>query len=306
MTGSAIRERTTRGGSNASGRDPRVIGYRSGPMNADDLRAAIAQEQPRAVEELSTLVRIPSIAVPGSDAKPGRASAEATADILEGAGYGGVRLIELPGVDHPAVFGEVAGPAGAPTLLLYAHHDVQPEGPLEEWTSPPFEPEVRDGRLYGRGTSDDKCGIVMHAASLRAWGGTPPVNVKVLVEGEEEATTDHLPFLIEGHRELLAADVIGVADGGNWRQGVPTIETSIRGVVDCIVTVRALDLAVHSGSYGGPAIDAISALARILSTLHEDDGTVAIEGLTHGPWEGLQVSGEESRGGTTIRAGLRV
>jgi acetylornithine deacetylase/succinyl-diaminopimelate desuccinylase-like protein len=160
---------------------------------------------------------------------------------------------------------------------------------------------VRDGRLYGRGTSDDKCGIVMHAASLRAWDGTPPVTVKVLVEGEEEATTEHLPFLIEGHRELLAADVIGVADGGNWRRGVPTIETSIRGVVDCIVRVRALDLAVHSGSYGGPAIDAISALARILSTLHDDDGSVAIEGLTHGPWEGLELSEDDFREDTPLR-----
>jgi acetylornithine deacetylase/succinyl-diaminopimelate desuccinylase-like protein len=270
-------------------------------MNAEDLRAAIARDQPRVVEELKTLVRIPSIAFPGYDDKPVRASAEATADILEGAGLGGVRLIELPDVDHPAVFGEVAGPAGAPTLLLYAHHDVQPEGPLEQWTSPPFEPEVRHGRLYGRGSSDDKCGIVMHAAALRAWGGTPPVTVKVLVEGEEEASAEHLPFLIEGHKDILRADVIGVADGGNWRSGIPTLETSIRGVVDCIVTVRALDLAVHSGAYGGPAIDAISALARILSTLHDDGGQVAIEGLTHGPWEGLQLTEEDYREDTPLR-----
>jgi acetylornithine deacetylase/succinyl-diaminopimelate desuccinylase-like protein len=270
-------------------------------MNADELRDAIAHDQPRVVEELKTLVRIPSIAFPGYDDKPVRASAEATADILEGAGFGGVRLIELPDVDHPAVFGEVAGPAGAPTVLLYAHHDVQPEGPLEQWTTPPFEPEVREGRLFGRGSSDDKCGIVMHAAALRAWDGTPPVTVKVLVEGEEEASAEHLPFLIEGHKDILRADVIGVADGGNWRSGVPTLETSIRGVVDCIVTVRALDLAVHSGAYGGPAIDAISALARILSTLHDDDGQVAIEGLTHGPWEGLQLTEEDYREDTPLR-----
>ena len=270
-------------------------------MHADELRAAIAEWHPRAVEELSNLVRIPSIAFPGYDDKPVRESAEATAETLEAAGYGGVRLIELPDVDHPAVFGEVAGPAGAPTILLYAHHDIQPEGPLEEWTSPPFEPEVRDGRLYGRGTSDDKCGIVMHAAAMRAWEGEPPVTVKVLVEGEEEASAEHLPFLIGGHRELLVADVIGVADGGNWRAGIPTLETSIRGVVDCIVTVRALDLAVHSGAYGGPAIDAISALARILATLHDDDGQVAIEGLTHGPWEGLQLTEEEYREDTPLR-----
>jgi acetylornithine deacetylase/succinyl-diaminopimelate desuccinylase-like protein len=270
-------------------------------MNAEELRAAIATERARVLEELKTLVRIPSIAFPGYDDKPVRASAETTGDILEAAGFGGIRLIELPDVDHPAVFGEVAGPAGAPTVLLYAHHDVQPEGPLEQWTSPPFEPEVRDGRLYGRGTSDDKCGIVMHAAAMRAWGGKPPVNVKVLVEGEEEASAEHLPFLIGEHKELLSADVIGVADGGNWRSGIPTLEISIRGVVDCIVTVRSLDLAVHSGSYGGPAIDAISALARVLTTLHDDEGQVAIEGLTHGAWEGLQLTEEEYREDTPLR-----
>jgi acetylornithine deacetylase/succinyl-diaminopimelate desuccinylase-like protein len=192
-------------------------------MRADELRVAIAEWHPRAVEELSNLVRIPSIAFPGYDEKPVRECAEATAETLEAAGYGGVRLIELPDVDHPAVFGEVAGPAGAPTILLYAHHDIQPEGPLEEWTSPPFEPEVRGGRLYGRGTSDDKCGIILHAASLRAWGGVPPVSVKVLVEGEEESSAAHLPFLIDGHKELLAADIVAVADGGNWRAGVPTL-----------------------------------------------------------------------------------
>ena len=270
-------------------------------MNAGDLREAVAREQPRAVEELSTLVRIPSIAFPGYDDKPVRASAEATAEILEAAGFGGVRLIDLPDVDHPAVFGEAEGPAGAPTVLLYAHHDVQPEGPREQWTSHPYEPEVRRGRLFGRGSSDDKCGIVIHAAAMRAWEGQPPVTVKVLVEGEEEASAEHLPFLIGGHKELLRADVIGVADGGNWRAGVPTLETSIRGVVDCIVTVRALDLAVHSGSYGGPAIDAISALARILSTLHDDEGRVAIQGLTHGPWDGLQLTEEQFREETPLR-----
>ena len=275
-------------------------------MHADELRSAVAAWHPRAVEELSNLVRIPSIAFPGYDDKPVRESAEATAGILEAAGYGGVRLIELPDVGHPAVFGEVAGPPGAPTVLLYAHHDIQPEGPLEEWTSPPFEPEVRDGRLYGRGTSDDKCGILLHAASLRAWGGEPPVTLKVLVEGEEEASGEHLPFLIEGHKELLAADIVAVADGGNWRAGLPTLETSIRGVVDCRITVRVLDLAVHSGVHGGPAPDALSALARVLATLHDDEGEVAIEGLSRESWDGLQVSEEEFREDTPLRPGVRL
>lgn len=278
-----------------------------GRMTPEDLRAAVSDDLPRTVEELSRLVRIPSIAFPGYDGAPVRASAEATAEILDGAGYTGVRLIELPdGVEHPAVYGEVRGPAGAPTVLLYAHHDVQPEGPVDEWTSPPFEPDVRDGRLFGRGTSDDKCGIAMHAAALRAWGGSPPATVKVLVEGEEEAGTEHLPFLIDGHRDLLAADVVGVADGGNWRTGVPALDSSIRGVVDCRVTVRALDLAVHSGSFGGAVPDALTALARILASLHDDEGNVAIEGLAGSPWRGVQMSEEELREEVPLRPGVRL
>ena len=276
-------------------------------MSIDELRAAVAEGMPRSVEELGQLVRIPSIAFPGYDDAPVRASAEATAEILEASGFGGVRVIDLPdGVDHPAVFGEVPGPAGSPTVLLYAHHDVQPEGPVQEWSSPPFEPEVRDGRLYGRGSSDDKCGIVLHAAALRAWGGRPPVTLKVIVEGEEEATTEHLPFLIDGHRELLAADVVGIADGGNWRTGVPALETSIRGVVDCVVTVRVLDLAVHSGQYGGPVPDALSSLSRILATLQDDDGEVAIDGLAVGAWDGVEISEDELREETPLRPGVRL
>jgi acetylornithine deacetylase/succinyl-diaminopimelate desuccinylase-like protein len=272
----------------------------------DDLRNAVAENLPRALADLERLVRIPSIAFPDYDPAPVRASAEATAEILEAAGYAGVRLIELPdGVDHPAVFAEAQGPPGAPTVLLYAHHDVQPEGPLEEWTSPPYEPEVRDGRLFGRGSADDKCGIVLHSTALRAFAGHPPVNVKVLVEGEEEAGTEHLPFLIEGHRNLLEADVVCIADGGNWRTGVPALETSIRGVVDCTITVRVLDLAVHSGVYGGVAPDALSSLSRILATLHDDEGNVAIGGLLRVGWDGVQMTDEEFREETPLRPGVR-
>jgi acetylornithine deacetylase/succinyl-diaminopimelate desuccinylase-like protein len=272
----------------------------------DELRERVHADRTRAVEELSRLVEIPSIAFPGYDDAPVRASAQLTAEILEAAGFGGVRLIELPDVGHPAVFGEIAGPAGAPTVLLYAHHDVQPEGPLDGWRSPPFEPQQRDGRLYGRGSSDDKCGIVVHAAAIRAWDATPPVTVKVIVEGEEEASTAHLPFLIEGHKDLLAADVVGVADGGNWRTTIPALETSIRGVVDCRVTVRVLGLAVHSGSWGGPIPDALTSLARLLATLHDERGDVAIDGLVDAPWDGVEVSEDELREQTPIGSSVEL
>jgi acetylornithine deacetylase/succinyl-diaminopimelate desuccinylase-like protein len=165
---------------------------------------------------------------------------------------------------------------------------------------------VRDGRLFGRGSSDDKCGIVIHAEALRAWGAAPPVSVKVLVEGEEESSTEHLPFLIDGHRDLLAADVVGVADGGNWRTGVPALNTSIRGAVDCRVTVRVLDLAVHSGTNGGAIPDALSSLARILASLHDEDGGIAVQGLLHQPWGGVQVTEDDLRAMAPIRPGVRL
>jgi acetylornithine deacetylase/succinyl-diaminopimelate desuccinylase-like protein len=275
-------------------------------MGPEELRAAIAEGMPRTRADLERLVRIPSISFADYDPSPVRRSAEATAEILQAAGLESVRLIELPDVDHPAVFGEIPAPEGAATVLLYAHHDVQPEGPVEGWTSPPFEPVERGGRLYGRGTADDKCGIAIHAAVLRAWSGQPPVGLKVIVEGEEESSTAHLPFLIEGHEDLLRADVICIADGGNWRTGVPALETSIRGIVDCRVTVRTLDAAVHSGVYGGPIPDALTSLARILATLHDDDGNVAVEGLADREWEGVQITEEDLRADASIRPGVRL
>ena len=160
----------------------------------EELRERIAADMPRAIVELERLVRIPSMGYPGYDPANVRASAEATKEILQEAGVENARLLELDG-GHPAVFGEVPGPEGAPTVLLYAHHDVQPEGPLDEWDTPPFEPVVKDGRMYGRGAADDKSGIVVHAAAIRALlvDGDPPVTIKVVVEGEEECSTEHLP-----------------------------------------------------------------------------------------------------------------
>ncbi len=267
-------------------------------MEPQELRERIAADMPRVTEELARLVRIPSIGHPGHDPANVRASAEATRDVLAGAGLADTRLLELEG-GHPAAFGRSAGPDGGPSLLLYAHHDVQPEGPAEGWTSAPFDPAVRDGRMYGRGAADDKSGVVIHAAALRALGlheGTElPVTVKVLVEGEEECTTAHLPDLVKGNADLLRADVAVVADGGNYRNGLPTLGTSIRGVTDCVVTVRVLAQAQHSGAYGGPIPDALTILCRMLARLHDDDGNVAIPGLRRFAWTGTEVSEEEVR-----------
>jgi cysteinylglycine-S-conjugate dipeptidase len=273
-------------------------------MSAEDVRARVAAGMPQTVADLERLVRIPSKGYPGDDPANVRASAETTRDIFIDAGVSNARLLELDG-GHPAVFGQVDGPEGAPTVLLYAHHDVQPEGPLEEWDSPPFAPEVRDGRLYGRGSADDKSGVVIHAAALRALGNDVPVTVKLLVEGEEECSTAHLPQLVQGNADLLRADVAVICDAGNYRTGVPTITTSIRGVTDCVVQVRVLEQAQHSGSFGGAIPDAITALARIISKLHDDDGNVAIPGLRRYTWEGAEYPEDDLLVEARTVAGLR-
>ncbi|MEA2550313.1 MAG: cysteinylglycine-S-conjugate dipeptidase [Actinomycetota bacterium] len=267
-------------------------------MEAADIRARVAAGMPQTIKDLSSLVEIPSRGFEGYDPAAVRSSAEATRAVFAAAGVTNARLLELNG-GHPAVFGQVDGPPGSATVLLYAHHDVQPEGPLDEWTTPPFEPVVRVGRLFGRGAADDKSGVAMHAAALRALGVhegvRPPVTVKLLVEGEEECSTEHLPELVQGNADLLQADVAVIGDSGNYREGVPTITTSIRGVTDCVVEVRVLAQAQHSGSFGGPVPDAVSALARIIASLHDDRGNVAIAGLHRFAWTGMEVPEDELR-----------
>ena len=243
-----------------------------------DLVTAIDDLFPSLCERLEALTHIPSVSAAGYEPAEVRRSAEATAHLLRQAGMQDVRLLELDDA-HPAVYGEIPGPAGSPTVLLYAHHDVQPPGPPEEWTSPAFEPVERDGRLYGRGTSDDKAGIIVHLGAIEAHGCKPPVGVKVFVEGEEEIGSDHLAEFIEMYKELLASDVIVIADSANIETGRPSLTTSLRGLVDCEVEVRTLKHATHSGLAGGVVPDALTCLARLLATLHEDDGRVAIPGL---------------------------
>jgi acetylornithine deacetylase/succinyl-diaminopimelate desuccinylase-like protein len=276
-------------------------------MHDEALRARIRDGMPGATQELERLVRIPSMGYRGYDPANVRASAETTRDILRDAGADDARLLELEG-GHPAAFAEIPGPDGAPTVLLYAHHDVQPEGPLDQWDTPPFEPVVKDGRMYGRGAADDKSGIVAHAAAIRALlaDGPPPVTIKVVVEGEEECSTEHLPQLVEGNAELLRADVAVIADGGNYRNGVPTLNTSIRGVTDLVVQVRVLPQAQHSGSYGGPIPDAIIALARMIASLHDDRGEVAIAGLKRFRWEGAQIPEDELREESRVLDGVEL
>lgn len=260
----------------------------------EDLRAAAHAAYPRVRQDLERLIRIPSIAFPGFDPEPVRRSAEATAEILQATGLRGVRLLDMDGVP-PAVYGELRSPDGAPTVLLYAHHDVQPAGDEAEWETPPFEPTERNGRLFGRGSCDDKGGIALHQAALLAHDARPPVGVKVLIEGEEEVGSPNLDRFLERFGESLSADVIVLADATNWRIGVPGLTTKLRGLVDCEVEVRTQDHAVHSGMYGGVFPDALTSLCRLLATLHDERGNVAIPGLTSGPTDPLDLTEEDIR-----------
>ena len=259
-------------------------------MSDDDLRAAVARELPGVRADLERLVRIPGIAFEGFDHSHVERSAEAVAELLRGCGLD-TRIVRRGG--QPAVIGTRAAPPGAPTVLLYAHHDVQPAGDPALWTGDPFEPQERDGRLYGRGAADDKAGVMAHVAALRAFGDRLPVGVVVFVEGEEEYGSDSLDALLEEHREQLRSDVIVIADSGNWDVGVPALTTSLRGLVNCFVEVRVLRSAVHSGMFGGPVPDALTVLARLIATLHDEDGEPAVDGLVGR--EGASVDYPEDR-----------
>ncbi|MDT5279391.1 MAG: hypothetical protein QOJ20_586, partial [Mycobacterium sp.] len=232
---------------------------------------------PSVRRDLEDLVRIESVWADPARRPEVQRSADAVAKLLSEAGFDDVRIVSEGGA--PAVIARHPAPPGAPTVLLYAHHDVQPEGDPGQWQSPPFEPTERDGRLYGRGSADDKAGIATHLAAFRAHGGAPPVGVTVFVEGEEESGSPSLSRLLAAHRDVLASDVIVIADSDNWSIDVPSLTVSLRGLADCIVEVATLDHGLHSGIWGGVAPDAVSALVRLLASLHDDDGNVAVAGL---------------------------
>jgi len=232
---------------------------------------------PRALADLKAHIAIPSVSSQPEHAADVRASAEQVAAWLREIGAAVVEIVQEGG--QPAVFASFPAPEGQPTVCLYAHHDVQPTGDPGLWTSPPFEAVERDGRLLGRGSADDKGGVALHLAVLRAFEGRPPVGVKVFIEGEEEIGSPTMEAMLKTHHDKLAADVFVIADSGNWDVGVPALTHTLRGVVDCVVEVSTLDHGLHSGGFGGLVPDALTCLCRLLATLHDERGNVAIAGL---------------------------
>ncbi|MCM3500348.1 dipeptidase [Microbacterium sp. P26] len=255
----------------------------------DAVQKAADSGIPSALADLGSLVRIPSIAWPAFDQSALVKSADAVAALLEGTGVFDsveVKRAAIPGTDEfgqPAVLATRAARNGRPTVLLYAHHDVQPPGDEALWESPPFEPTVRDGRLYGRGAADDKAGIMAHVGAIRAvaevLGDDLDLGIAVFIEGEEEYGSRSFAQFLADNADVLRADVIVVADSGNWDERTPGLTVSLRGNARFTLTVRTLEHASHSGMMGGAVPDAMLATVKLLATLWDDDGAVAVEGL---------------------------
>ncbi|MGV9238689.1 M20/M25/M40 family metallo-hydrolase [Streptomyces nigra] len=278
-------------------------------MSSIPVAETVASLMPRAKAELTELVAFKSVAdfdqFPRSESE---GAARWVADALRAEGFEDVALLDTPDGTQ-SVYGYLPGPEGAKTVLLYAHYDVQP--PLDEagWSTPPFELTERDGRWYGRGAADCKGGVIMHLLALRALkaDGGVPVNVKVIAEGSEEMGTGGLERYAEAHPELLKADTIVIGDSGNFRVGLPTVTTTLRGMTMVRVQIDTLAGNLHSGQFGGAAPDALGALIRVLDSLRAEDGSTTVDGLTGGSsWEGLQYDEAQFRADAKVLDGVEL
>lgn len=274
------------------------------PTHHAELLAAVQREFAPAVDDLRALVALGAVSSLPDRRDAVHRAARTVAGLVERTGCDDVQVVDEGG--QPAVIARFPAPPGQPTVCLYAHYDVQPTGDPELWTTPPFTATERDGRLYGRGAADDLAGVVLHLAALRAFGGKPPVGVTLFIEGEEEIGSPSLRRLLKRYRTELEADVFVIADSVNWGQGVPAFTTTLRGLAECVVEVRTLRHPLHSGGFGGVAPDAVTSLCRLLATLHDDAGNVAVEGLTSSSAPELEYPEERLRADAGLLDGVRL
>ncbi|WP_026374174.1 dipeptidase [Agrococcus lahaulensis] len=276
--------------------------------------AAVDAGFARAVEDLKALVRIPSVSWDAYDPAHVRESAEAVAALAEGTGvFERVSIERAPIGDtdqlgQPAVLATRAARNGKPSILLYAHHDVQPWGDEALWRTPPFEPTEIDGRLHGRGASDDKAGVITHLAAVRALAEVldPEVGLALFIEGEEEHGSRSFQRFLELHAEALRADIIVVADSDNWSTETPSLTVALRGNVALNVRITTLGHASHSGMYGGAVPDAMLAFAKLAATIWDDEGSVAIEGLTEADLDVPEQSEQHLRDEAAVLDGVEL
>jgi acetylornithine deacetylase/succinyl-diaminopimelate desuccinylase-like protein len=269
-----------------------------GSALADGVRGLMPQLR----SDLEALVRIPSVSVPGRIDEPLLRAFELTSRLFEDAGVTVGRL-DLPDT-APVVTGEIPAPPGAPTVLLYSHYDVVPAGDESLWSSPPFQPTERDGALVARGVADTKSNILAHVGALRAWGGRPPVGIKVCIEGHEEIGSGALTSYPATDPARFAADALVIGDMGSIRPGVPTLTTALRGMANVTLEARTLRSGKHSGQYGGAAPDALLAVLRAIASLHDEHGDVAVAGLRREEWEGAEQPEEDFRELGTVLDGM--
>ena len=281
------------------------MNFSADSLRPDNLSATLTKEKvsarfPKALSLLSDLVRIPGIAWPAFPAEQLELSAERVASEFMASG-----IFETVEIRRATVNGEVGAPAvvahraaknGRPQILLYAHHDVQPPGDSEQWQTPPFQPTVIGDRIFGRGAADDKAGIVAHLTAIEVLrdmvGPDFELGISVFIEGEEEAGSPTFRKFLEENRDVLSADVIIVADSSNWTTTRPALTTTLRGLVSQVIEVSTLDHALHSGMYGGAVPDAMTAMIRLLATLHDGEGNVNVAGLKSGMASALDYSDE--------------
>ncbi len=231
--------------------------------------------------QLVELSKIPGVSADGYPPAELKRSAQAVADVLRQSGVENVQVLDLPGV-HPYVYGDWLHAPGAPTILLYGHHDVQPEGRHEKWVSPPFVPTERGGRLYGRGSADDKAGVMAHVAAVASYlksVGRVPCNVKFIIEGEEEIGSGNLGAFLAKYKGMMAADFIVLSDTANFDTGIPALTYQLRGICQVDVEVQCLDHPIHSGMWGGPVPDPVQILSALIAGLTKKDGSLDIPGL---------------------------